>query len=380
MSAAGSTRSPEYIPALDGLRGIAVLLVLAVHSEHPISHKAWLSWGWIGVDLFFVLSGFLITRILLNARASERYFKSFYVRRILRIWPVYFSFLLFVYACARTGLVREHISGVGWASLLTFTQNFYLAFRGWDSIVIWLGPTWSLGIEEQFYLVWPWIVKRANDQMLQRICMTVLLVSPFIRAVVSQLVSRDDGPMLLTFSHFDGICMGGLLAILFSQQTISSKRSIAWIERLAIPAGLAFILIDRWSVQPYYDALKFSFLALLFGGTVALCISQSSSTISRTLEAFLGFAPLRYIGKISYCLYIIHFAAFSIAGSHFSQNLLMGIPGYSSKGWFVVADGWLLSIAIASLSWYLFESPILRLKRHFAASAESPKTLAASQS
>lgn len=380
MNAARSPGSPEYIPALDGLRGIAVLLVLAVHSEHPVSHKAWLSWGWIGVDLFFVLSGFLITRILLSSRQSQRYFASFYIRRILRIWPVYFSFLLFVFLGGRTGLVRDQISGSGWASLLTFTQNFYLAFHGWDSILIWLGPTWSLGIEEQFYLLWPWIVKRANDLVLQRICMSVLLVSPFIRAAVSQLVSRDDGPMLLTFSHFDGICLGGLLAILFSQQSTAAKRWIQWIQRLAIPAGVAFVLVDQWGAQPYYDALKFSFLALSFGGLVAFCVDENSITGARSLIRLIALPPLRFVGKISYCLYIVHLAAFAIAVSHQSQNLLLRVPGYSSQGWSVVAAGWLLSFAVATLSWYLFESPILRLKKHFSVIGESPKTLAASQS
>ena len=150
---------PEHIPALDGLRGIAILLVLAFHTELLPTLKPLARDGWAGVDLFFVLSGFLITRILLKSRNSPRYFTNFYARRILRIWPVYFGILLFVFASERYRLLGDSATSWWWISLATFTQNFYIGAYGWNALPDWLGPTWSLGIEEQFYLIWPLLVK-----------------------------------------------------------------------------------------------------------------------------------------------------------------------------------------------------------------------------
>jgi peptidoglycan/LPS O-acetylase OafA/YrhL len=366
---------PEHIPALDGLRGIAVLLVLAVHTDQPHMFKPLLRDGWVGVDLFFVLSGFLITRILLKSRTSTHYFRNFYARRILRIWPVYFAMLLFVFACERYGILRVQVTTWCWMFLATFTQNFYVAHNGWDAIPDWLGPTWSLGIEEQFYLIWPLLVRKLSLPAIKKLCLCAILFTPLVRGIVSFYFHGNDGPMLLTHCRFDSLCFGTLLAVSCSSGDFQYSK---FIRKLALPAAALFIVLERWSSQVVFETLGFSLLAVCFAATVTLCLSPSARLLPRFVNSLFTLAPLRFVGKISYCLYMIHTAAFAIAASHPAQRILVYIPGYDNTGWSQLAINWLFAFAVSTASWYMYESPILGLKRHFEAGIASPEARAAS--
>jgi peptidoglycan/LPS O-acetylase OafA/YrhL len=375
MASRPSIPLPDHIPALDGLRGIAVLLVLAVHTDQPHTLKPLLRDGWVGVDLFFVLSGFLITRILLKTPNSPQYFTNFYVRRVLRIWPVYLAMLVFVFACERYGLLRNQATNWCWVFLLTLTQNFYIARNGWDSIPDWLGPTWSLGIEEQFYLIWPLLVRKLSLSSLKKVCLAVIFATPFLRAAVSLYFHGSDGPLVLSFCRLDSLCFGTLLAVNYWTGDLNFSR---WVKRLAPPSLALFIVIVRWPNQAIAETALFSLLAILFAGLLALCLVPGKSVLAKTSVALLSFAPLRFVGKISYCLYLVHTAAFAIAASHPAQRLLIHVPGYHPTGWSQVAANWLFAFAISTASWYLYESPILSLKRHFGSDPSSLKTRAAS--
>jgi peptidoglycan/LPS O-acetylase OafA/YrhL len=375
MPSRPSIQLPAHIPALDGLRGIAVLLVLAVHTDRPYTLKPLLQDGWIGVDLFFVLSGFLITRILLSSRNSAHYFKNFYARRLLRIWPVYFGMLIFVLLCERYGLLRHQAVNLCWLFLVTLTQNFYIAFNGWNSIPDWLGPTWSLGIEEQFYLVWPLLVRKLSLATLKKFCLIVIVLTPLLRAAVSIYFHGADGPLVLTFCRLDSLCFGTLLAISYWTGDLNVT---LWIKRLALPSAALFLVLEKRGNTVACETLLFSLLAICFAAVVVLCISPSDSFLPNTVSRLFTFAPLRFIGKISYCLYLVHTAAFAIAASHPSQRILVHFPGYDSRGWSQVAINWLFAVAISTASWYLYESPILKLKRHFAADPVELKVRSAS--
>src|SRR5208283_5957430 len=176
----------QKIPELDAIRGLAVLLVLLHNTDqYPSFHLQWISAnGWMGVDLFFVLSGFLITGILFDAKKSERYFRNFYARRCLRIWPLYYSVLFFMFVVvpvlrpSQAHAVFEARSSPWWAYPV-FLQNFLIPI---PSMAIGpLGVTWSLAVEEQFYLFWPLVVKAFNANQLCKIAIAVICVSPALR-------------------------------------------------------------------------------------------------------------------------------------------------------------------------------------------------------
>lgn len=367
---------PERIPALDGLRGIAILLVLTSHTDWPGTSRQLFALGWSGVDLFFVLSGFLITRILLGTRESPHYFKNFYARRILRIWPVYFGILLFVFACEKFGVLRSSETTWCWISLITFTQNFYAAAYGWAAMPDWLLPTWSLGIEEQFYLLWPFLVRKLDISTLKKFCLVVILVSPPLRAAVSYYLRHDDGPFLLTFCRLDSLCFGTLLALGYWSGDL---RFSNWMKRLALPAFALFAVLAKAANLLTRETILYSLLAIFFAGTLSCCLPPLSAIGTAGVRLF-SLAPLRFIGKISYCLYLVHTAVFAIAASHPAQRILVHIPGYAPHGWSQIGINWLASIAVASLSWYLYETPILRWKTRFEDAPRTAETRVASAS
>src|SRR3982074_1503320 len=181
----------KKIPQLDALRGLAVLLVLLHNTDvYPSLHLRLISGnGWMGVDLFFVLSGFLITEILLDTKQSEGYFRNFYARRCLRIWPLYYSVLLFMFVIvpilrpSEAHTVFEARSSPWWAYPV-FLQNFLIPIPTMATGA--LGVTWSLAVEEQFYLVWPLVVRLCTEAQIRWIAIAVICISPALRFYLLQ--------------------------------------------------------------------------------------------------------------------------------------------------------------------------------------------------
>src|SRR5580700_9993704 len=176
----------KKIPQLDALRGLAVLLVLLHNTNiYPSWHLGFISDnGWMGVDLFFVLSGFLITGILLDTKQSAEYFKNFYARRCLRIWPLYYSALLFMFVIlpllrpTEAAAIFAPRSSPWWAYPL-YLQNFLVPIPSKATGL--LGVTWPLAVEEQFYLCWPLAVRFCTESQLRRITLGVICLSPVLR-------------------------------------------------------------------------------------------------------------------------------------------------------------------------------------------------------
>src|SRR6476620_6746086 len=167
----------QRIPQLDSLRGIAILMVLVGHIQKNVPGIVgpWAHHGFSGVDLFFVLSGFLITGILLRAKTRPDYFKNFYTRRALRIWPLYYAVLILL--LLPNSLTHLNLASPRWSYLL-YIQNLFPGFPAAS------GPlyiTWSLAIEEQFYLIWPPIVLLLNRQWLARLAISLVILSPVLR-------------------------------------------------------------------------------------------------------------------------------------------------------------------------------------------------------
>lgn len=341
---------PSYIPELQGLRGLAVLGVVFYHCSPRLVGTAFhhpALWGWAGVNLFFVLSGFLITSILLGARTGPHYFRNFYARRALRIWPVYILVLVVCYANAPWFIgdrVWNAVRTAPWWAYLLFLQNlFHLALPPA------LGQTWSLAIEEQYYFLWAPIVRFfKRPSHLASLLIGVLVVCPLLRLGHHPWMTSTH-----TLIHLDGIALGSLLALgLFWLQI--RRRVWIWIGL----AGFVFGLVATATIAGGTAFLD-SALALSFAGAV---LASIASTGSRTgLHAMLSRGPLAFYGRISYGLYMIHLGAFIYFGWFDAWMDRYGLVGDLS----VVAFRLVASTVLASLLWYGFESQILKLKRHF---------------
>jgi len=341
---------PSYIPELQGLRGLAVLSVVVYHC-HPRLEGTWIHyaslWGWAGVNLFFVLSGFLITSILLESRDKEKYFRNFYARRALRIWPVYLLLLILVYLNAPWFIgptILEAIKTAPWWAYLLFIQNlFHLA------IPPALGPTWSLAIEEQYYFVWaPFVRFLRNPAALAAVLAATLIASPIFR-----LANLHWMTLTHTLIHLDGISLGSLLALALYTLPLSRR---AWLI-----TGLASMVAGFAATATIAGGTAFldSALALAFAGAVLAAIASTGAR--NPLNAALRRGPLPFYGRISYGLYVIHIAVFIFFGWFDLRMDRHGIPGNLA----VVAFRITASTLFATVMWYGFEAQILKLKRYF---------------
>jgi peptidoglycan/LPS O-acetylase OafA/YrhL len=333
------------IPQLDAVRGIAVLLVM-LHNQRetfPSLHLDRLfANGWMGVDLFFVLSGFLITGILIDTKHADGYFGKFYARRCLRIWPLYGALLVFMFAVVpRLGAAEAKTvfekSSPWWAYPL-FLQNVLVPVP--TSAAGPLAVTWSLAIEEQFYLVWPIVVRFLSRAAVKRLAVAVICLSPLLR-----LCLASYGVSLYTnvFCRLDGLMAGALLALFVrsdgpapSRFTRRAWTSLAIVVPLACAAEAAG---SRWIVFSLSAAASTAFIYL------ALFSEQ------RWLRRALTNRALVYIGTISYGLYLLHKIPFDAA------------KGFGADRHPLIALSILFAIryATAALSWIVLEQPLLRL-------------------
>ena len=341
---------PNYLPELDGVRGLAILWVVLYHCSPRLVgtfvHYASL-WGWAGVILFFCLSGFLITSILLTTRDKPKYFHNFHARRALRIWPVYLLVLAFVYLNAPWFIgpsVWDAVRTAPWWAYLLFLQNlFHLALPPA------LGPTWALAIEEQYYFVWAPLVRWVRAPLMLTLALVfALIVSPWLRLGHHAWLTPTH-----TLIHLDGIAWGSLLAI--------GIHTLRWSRRLWLGLGLGGFVAGIAAAATIAGGTAFldSALAVGFAGLVLALIASTGSR--NPLNALLRSGPLAFYGRISYGLYMTHISVFIYFGWFDLKMDPYGIPGNLA----VVAFRIVVCTAVAAALWYGFESQILKLKRHF---------------
>ena len=341
---------PNYIPELQGLRGLAVLGVVIYHCR-PRLEGTWLYygslWGWAGVNLFFVLSGFLITSILLESRDRPHYFRNFYARRALRIWPVYLLVLAVCYLNAPWFIgpgIWDAVKTAPWWAYLLFLQNLFHF-----SLPPAISQTWSLAIEEQYYFLWAPVVRfLRRPWMLAGLLVAALIGSPSMRQVHHAWMTPTH-----TLIHLDGIALGSLLALgLYRLRW--SRETWLWLGIGALISGIAAAGTIAGGT-----AFLDSALAIGFGGAVLAAIASTGTR--NPLNALLRRGPLEFYGRISYGLYMIHIMTFIYFGWFDLKMDRYGVAGNLA----VVAFRLVTSTAAATLLWYGFESRILRLKRFF---------------
>jgi len=345
-----NTRS-THLPALDGLRAVAVFTVIVYHSGIGAVP------GDLGVSAFFVLSGFLITWLLLqeHAAAGTVSLRRFYMRRVLRIFPAYYAFLAVSFAI-------DQFRGQPWGtslglSSLLYAVNYYNAFNGHPTTSI--SHAWSLGIEEQFYLLWPallLVLLRGGTRRAARTLAVVIAVVMLWRTALYAVFHVGSAYVYNAFdTRFDNLAVGCLLAL--TANAPAFDRGAAWLSRspLAPLATLVLLVASRTAIGPtWHYTVGFTVDAVL----VAAFIVQMLRLYRTRLWAWLETPVVRYVGTISYPLYLWH--AWGLGAGHH-------IHAAGPVGQF--AAGVLACIALASASYFIIERPFLALKRHFEATA-----------
>ncbi len=326
--------------------------------------------GWIGVDLFFVLSGFLITGILLATRQSKSYLRSFYVRRILRIFPLYYLFLSAMFLSA---VLSKHswYPTVGKISLLFFGYNLYAVSIGRH--LPWVSSFWSLAVEEQFYLVWPFLVLFLSNGKLKAICVFGMGCALAFRIFVLLHSGGFQSAYYLTYCRMDELLAGSLLAILRTSPE-SWKRVKRWSTKAATAALLGILLIAVWSghFADYRMVRDFgirhsSFLQLAPGisllGLLFSALVAKSAQEGAVYRSFLN-RPMRMLGKYSYGMYVLHLPILDLV-DRVRRYLSLGTGGWIQSGLYLVF--FCLTLGVAVVAFHIIEKPILRLKRYFPA-------------
>ncbi|HEY1254547.1 MAG TPA: acyltransferase [Terracidiphilus sp.] len=344
---------PTYLPELDGLRGLAILGVVIYHCDYKqLETTRWhgtVEWGWAGVILFFVLSGFLVTSNLLAARLKPRYFHNFHARRALRIWPVYLLTLAVVYAKSDWFIgpyPLEAIRTAPWWAYLLFLQNlFHLALPAA------LIPTWALAMEEQYYFVWVPAVRWLRRPWMLAVLLTAALVcSPLLRHLNPHWLWGLPSHTLI---KLDGIALGSLMSLGIYTLPIS-RRVWFWMGLGGLVAGIGLAATFAGGTSLLDTAL-----ALGFAG--AVLAAMASTGARNPLNALLRRGPLTFYGRISYGLYLTHIMVFVFFGWFDHSMVHYGATGVYA----VVAFRLAVTTAVAAALWYGFESQILKLKRYF---------------
>jgi peptidoglycan/LPS O-acetylase OafA/YrhL len=364
---APSQRSPE----LDGIRGIAILAVLLTHCTPlirpaPASHFviALLTPGWAGVELFFVLSGFLITGILLRTKEASNYFRSFYARRFLRIFPIYYltlSSILLISTLSPWMRSMLPSSALQRAPYYLYLQNWPVFWtHGFFKYSI-LGHFWSLAVEEQFYIIWPVLIWLFPERLLRRICLAGLPFALAGRIVLVHQFGSDFGVMNLTTSRIDGLLIGCYLAFQSQRGPIRlswcfsmSAIGCTLIEYVAIvhPSELS-------ATDMYMHTIGVTGFALLSGAFVGF--SQHHSPL---LMKLLSARWLGVFGKYSYGMYVYHIPLYLTAEmATYSLGLPMPMPLHYALPYGAALIA--LTYGVSRTSYVLLEDRILSLKSRF---------------
>jgi peptidoglycan/LPS O-acetylase OafA/YrhL len=386
--------SKERLPVLDGIRGLAILLVMQYHfwgivpglfgrggtSRLDVELGRLFGAGWCGVDLFFVLSGFLITGILYDSRGSRSYFRDFYAKRVLRIFPVYYGFLavlLFVlphFPSLAANLQLDELRKVQLFFWTYSTNVFGSLARFSGQVPLVHSQFWSLAVEEQFYLVWPALVLLCDDRRRLMALCAALVAGAFVLRSALVLgagfeVFDKAAPYNLTPCRIDTLATGGFVALLMrgDRAAVERVRKMApYVGGAAVAVVLA-LYVTRDRLFPADGAVAtfgFSALALLFGALVLRAVTAAPGT---PLYRLLSGRVLRTFGKYSYALYVVHLAVeFQLMMHIGGQCWLRPVASsYVLTNAIFSAMCTLVSFAIAWSSWHLVEKRVLALKRYF---------------
>lgn len=356
----------EHYPGLDGLRGVAILLVVFYHN---FGFSRYFFFGWIGVDLFFVLSGFLITDILLKTLHSPGYLKNFYVKRVLRIFPLYYaSLVIFLILLPRLENFPLDFSyytdNQGW--FWTYLQNWLLIIKDPGTTTTAIQHYWSLAVEEQFYLVWPWVILILKKPKYLLVLAGFLLLAVIgTRYYLWTMQVKDLNYFgLYTFTRIDGICIGSMLAILQFMRSPFLNRNFTIVVLVLAGFNFLFYFFNRNNQFsfPYLAIVGYTTFAIMF----ALLIHETVLGENKLVNIVLGNPILRFFGNISYGLYIFHWPVYLLLYG-FTEDLIRHSFTVSAHTTALLVSIilTLLGIIISVASYYGFERYFLKMKKAF---------------
>jgi peptidoglycan/LPS O-acetylase OafA/YrhL len=371
------TLRPSRYPGLDGLRALAILAVFGHNLElleYPASTLGkvaeWsLDRGWIGVQLFFVLSGFLITGILLDSGKAPNYFKSFFARRALRIFPIYYLTLacVFLLLPALGALPAAFVPTPSeqlpfWFYVSNWTQTF--AFSGGD-----VAHFWSLAVEEQFYLVLPFVLRGRSARSTLYLLSAVAVASLVIRLVMLGLHANPEQIYMSSVCRMDALALGGALAAAWriprlAQWLAANGRTMLWSAALLLVLG-ALVTRGYPRVSALGQSIGYTILALSLTWIVGAVVAADTNGTGGVL-ACLRNPGLRLVGKYSYAIYIFHRPVSDLLGYRYLVPLLPRAHSALAPTLIYLAVVFAACFALAALSYRFIEQPFLALKKRFA--------------
>jgi len=363
----------KHLNFLDALRGVAVSYVLLYHflpkttslSNDSFLYQIWDTFwlmGWSGVDLFFVLSGFLITGILHKSKTKKNYFKNFYIRRFFRIFPAYYALIILSYLFNN----NESVSVFHWLYFSNFDVELAIEFN------LFLCVAWSLSIEEQYYLFYPTLVYYLSDKRWIQVLMGFIVLSISLRFLGHYLDFFSPRQMYHnTLAHFDGIALGGLIRMMILNYDSYKKilRSYANFTPLLLIAAVALsyycgvkvlensvlpdgtVHLEHVSFYPNMYLFGYTLNSLLFGGIILWCIFKGGFVLK-----FFSSSILRNIGKYSYAMYLFQYPVYILF------NVLSKNAGISFNPIIKAALLFTSVYLAARLSWLMLESPMNKIK------------------
>ncbi len=351
------TTSDRHIPALDGLRGVAALIVMLYHF---FTNRV--PWGWMGVDLFFVLSGFLITGILLRTKDSPGYYRNYFARRSLRIFPLYFLFLVIFFLIFPLIGVSD---GIGDYPYLEGIQSWYWLYaQNW---LVFFDPVypghemithfWSLAIEEQFYVFWPLAIYLLPNRRILSFCIGLIALSISVRLIMFYGFDMSYLKVyVFTFSRLDALAVGSALAVM-----VRNSDHKEWLNRrtpsilIASTIGIlvTFVLFKSMDFEAF-TTYGYTVLAIFFGSLLVMALSSDPrSLVRRILET----KPLTMFGKYSYGIYVYHIPVLRLGSRALS-------PYIESRAVTLIIC-FIMSLVVAYASYHLIEKRFLNLKKYF---------------
>ncbi|HYD20078.1 MAG TPA: acyltransferase [Flavipsychrobacter sp.] len=351
----------RHYKELDGVRGLAALMVIFFHffrdlcppgTVPPLIQK-FSAFGWTGVSLFFVLSGFLITRILINNKGTASYFLNFYGRRTLRIFPLYYLALVIVYfilpAIENTPVPDAGLQKWYWLYL----QNFATTFK-WPTE----GPEhfWSLAIEEHFYLFWPLLVFLLNRKKLK-----IAIPLFFAATIITRALFLQNGLDVsrFTFTRLDELTLGALLAVWEVEGrlvTTTAKKFLLLFALSIIPVVGLWVFTTGQGLD-LIQLSKFTLLALCYFGLIGYLVSEKEGHF---IKRIFSTRPFTYAGKISYGLYVYHPICFALTGKYLPVDSVF----------LSLLVNCTLVFLVAGASYHFFEARFLKLKKRFPSASD----------
>ncbi|MBC8034026.1 MAG: acyltransferase [Chitinophagaceae bacterium] len=366
----------NYIKSLDGLRAIAILLVMTYHAE--LTH-----FGWIGVQFFFVLSGFLITGILWNEKfkPAPRSFKlkKFWVRRSLRIFPLYYGYILAIGICFLLFNFPSYYTTY-FPYLVTYTVNYTRLLPGWQGNPLFT-HLWSLSIEEQFYLLFPLIILFTPAKHIPKLLVVIMIVSPSVRFLLGEYYkARGYSANVVanvvnfnTLSHLDAFCTGGIIPILSLDKRIRKPGTVFLVAALiAITAGLVNYANsahagnywedlgwNHWQTGNYQHVWMYTMINILGASVILMLVSSHSQQLMKYPKRVLEHRWMVRIGQISYGMYLFHWLILV-----YVFNKILQPETYLSKA--LIFIPYVITVYLFSeVSYRLYEVHFIKLKDRF---------------